>query len=76
MRSHGSSVTVAIISAIAEAEGVEETELDMPLSDVIDPDALDGLFRDTTGVLTFTFAGYRVEVTDRELVRVTPYAAN
>lgn len=37
------SLAVAVVTAVARREGVDETELP-PLRDAIDPDALDGVF--------------------------------
>lgn len=60
----------AVIHAIAAEEGVEPTELDSPLADVIDPDALETIFQADTGVLTFEFCGYRVTVDHEQRVEV------
>jgi len=59
----------AVLNRVAEAEGVEPSELDTPLYAVIDPDALDMLFwsdndgptRDT-GEVRFEYSGYKVTV--------------
>ena len=45
-------------------------ELTPPLYDVIDPEGLDGLFRDTTGELTFEYLGHSVRVTSDGAVSV------
>lgn len=39
------SLAVAVVEAVAERAGVDATDLDRPLYDVIDPDALDSLYR-------------------------------
>lgn len=61
----------AVVEAVAEAEDVDPTDL-APLYGVVDPDALDALFTSplsesnaptTAGTVTFTYEGYRVEVT-------------
>lgn len=72
-----SSVTVQIVSAIAEREGVDPVAIEPPLYEVIDPDALTAITKaDPAAELTlsFTYAGYRVTVTvDGEpVVDVTP----
>lgn len=57
-----------VIRAVADAEGVEPSALDTPLYEVIDPDALDRLFRSpadgshSTGCITFEYYGYGVNV--------------
>lgn len=52
-----------VIEAIAWTMDVDPTDLD-PLSDFVDPDALDGLFKWSTSevVVTFPAYGYAVEV--------------
>lgn len=64
------TLSTAVITAVAEHEGVDPTELDSRLYEVIDPDALDALFsgqRNDTGSpiarLTFSFNGSEVHVT-------------
>lgn len=58
----------AIIRAVADAEGVDPSELDTPLFEVVDPDALDTLFRfpadrsRSTGCISFEYYGYGVNV--------------
>lgn len=63
------SVVAAIIERIAEREGIDATDLDSRLYDVIDVDALETLVasvRDRPGHVnlrvTFTFHGYVVNV--------------
>lgn len=53
----------AVVRAVAERDGVPVEELDQPLYEVIDPDALGALFRSDTGRVTFEYAGHRVTVT-------------
>lgn len=66
-----------VLSAVAEAEGVEPAELDQSLSEVVDPDALRALFapkHDGTpreGAVTFTYCGYEVTVESPGGVRVS-----
>ncbi|WP_144920679.1 HalOD1 output domain-containing protein [Halorubrum salsamenti] len=62
------SATVAVVRAVAEAEGASPGDLSL-LSDVIDPEALDELFEDDrpgrSGVFfSFDYCGYAVTVTD------------
>lgn len=69
------SPSVAVVEQIAAAEGVDPVDLDVSLYDVLDPDALDALFRPATDGdaattrVTFPVADYQVTVTgDREVV--------
>lgn len=55
-----------IIEAIAEREGVDQTELP-PLFDTVDPEALDTLAADGVGI-SFDYAGYRIEVIDGKMI--------
>lgn len=50
----------AVLAAVAEREGVSRLELETPLFEAIDPDALNSLFRDTRVQVTFEYAGYIV----------------
>lgn len=63
------SVSATVVRAVAAAEGGTELELDEPLYDAVDPDALDQLFApkpDGTsrlfGQLHFRYHGYSVLV--------------
>lgn len=70
------SVSTRVVSAIADAKGVDPLDLP-PLFEDIDPDALDSLFEATAtsprteGRLTFTIDGYEVVVYSDETVTVT-----
>ncbi len=57
-------VSDAVVRAVAGAEGVDPVDLDVRLYDVLDPDALDRLFRgdSTVGRVEFTYTGYEVAV--------------
>jgi hypothetical protein len=59
-------VDVAVVCAVAEAKGVEPTELDQQLNDVVDADALQQLFVSSDDSLSATFFldGYRITVFD------------
>jgi hypothetical protein len=52
-----------VVEQVAAEEGVDPTELSEPLYSVIDAEALDRLFRDSTGSVQFTYTGYEVTVT-------------
>ncbi|WP_227355577.1 HalOD1 output domain-containing protein [Haladaptatus salinisoli] len=63
----GESPCIAVVNAIAEHEGASPDDIGQQLYDVIDPDALDALFRPRTngkprsdGKAVFTYRGYRV----------------
>lgn len=65
----GHSVSQAVIEAVAEAKGVPPAEIDPPLHEVVDPDALDRLFAPTftggdrpSGRIVFTYGGCEVVV--------------
>ncbi|MFB6188598.1 MAG: HalOD1 output domain-containing protein [Halapricum sp.] len=61
-------VSRIVVETIADAEGVEPTDMEERLYDVIDPDALNSLFRqEETGrtsaaTVSFEFHGYEVTV--------------
>ena len=65
-----------IIETVAEAEGVAPTELETPLYNVIDPEALDCLFhRESDGVtmegtVSFSFHGYEVTVASDSSIEI------
>lgn len=65
------TIPMRIVTTIAEAEGVDPTELDPPIYDVIDPEALAALFQtpgnttdSTEGGVIFPYNGYKVHVTN------------
>jgi hypothetical protein len=76
MPSSDTGVTVAtmgqterVLQRVADAEGTEPSELDEPLYEVIDPDALERLFDSSedgpsrdSGELRFPYHGYEVTV--------------
>lgn len=60
----------AVVEVVADAENVDPTELETPLHEVINPDALDTLFKSTAdgsprprGKLIFEYCGHTVSVT-------------
>lgn len=65
-------MSMAVIDAIADAENVAPTDLPVVLADVVDPDALDSLFREGGGSVCFEYAGYRVTVDADRDVGVAP----
>lgn len=62
--SAATSIDHRILEAVAEREGTSPVEFDTPLWDVVDPDALEALFRseDAAGRVSFTYLGHRVHV--------------
>jgi hypothetical protein len=52
----------AVVTAVADAEGVDPTELTQPLYDAVDPEALDTVFRRSDGWITFEYYGYVITV--------------
>ncbi|WP_436345572.1 HalOD1 output domain-containing protein [Natronorubrum sp. FCH18a] len=68
------TITEAVFSAVGDAERVSPLEL-QPLTTAIDPDALEALFRTSTGATTieFDYHGYRVCVSSDERVTVRVY---
>ncbi|AEN07870.1 hypothetical protein Halar_0647 (plasmid) [halophilic archaeon DL31] len=72
-----SSVTVRIVAAVADCEGVDPMALVTPLYEAIDPDALAAVTEadlETELTLSFNYAGYRVTVIvdDESIIEVTP----
>ncbi|WP_135302229.1 HalOD1 output domain-containing protein [Haloarcula amylovorans] len=52
----------AVFEAVAAREGIDPTELPEPMFPLIDPDALDSLFRRGTGRVAFEYLDYEVTV--------------
>lgn len=65
------SVVDAIATGIASLEQTTSDEL-RPLYEVIDTDALEELFRDTRGRLTFEYLDYEVTVYHDRSVEIDP----
>jgi hypothetical protein len=51
-----------VLSEVAQQEDVQPEDLNPPLFEVVDPDALDGLFKGDTGRVSFEYHGYSVTV--------------
>jgi len=59
-------VSLLVLDAVADAEGVSAAELPSPLYQIVDPEALDQLYEPSPEVstqLTFTYMGHTVDVT-------------
>ena len=73
-RSSQQSTVESIVTAVAERKGVDPTELERPLYEVIDSESLDGFFGDTTGEITFEYLDTIVTVDSEHGVSVEPAA--
>lgn len=62
----------AVVTAVAEVEGVAPHELSEPLFSAVDPDALDTLIQRSEVTVTFRYHGYRVTVNASGEVVVDP----
>jgi len=67
-----------VVESVAEAKGVDPVDLNPPLNDVVDLDALDALFSPVGGVprslgrVEFSYDGYVVVVEGNGSVTVEP----
>ena len=66
-------LVLEITEAVAEREGVDIIELESPLHDAIDTEALETLFAapQVDASVTFTYCGYTVEVDGDSEIRVS-----
>jgi len=64
VHSGAESLSVSVVEALAAAKGVSPVDIEQPLYDVVDPDALDRLFTDgnATARVVFGFADHEVTV--------------
>lgn len=76
--SEGRSVSECLVEALAAHEGIDAAGLDPPVYDVVDPEALDAVFRrgSVDGRIEFTFQGYQVVVRNGEPPSVAVGAAD
>ncbi|TYL36591.1 hypothetical protein CV102_21295 [Natronococcus pandeyae] len=76
------SLSYEVITAVAEREGVEPTEIEPPeydaLYEVVNPEALDSLFAPrengahrATGYVEFDYCGYHIVVTSDGGIEIT-----
>lgn len=63
--------STAVVRAVAAREGVTPTELDRSLYNAVNPDALDTLFNESDGSVTFRFHGYIVTLDSEGDVELT-----
>ncbi|AHF98850.1 hypothetical protein HALLA_08215 [Halostagnicola larsenii XH-48] len=67
-RSDSEPLSVKVVRKVAQMDGVDPTELDAPLYDVINPEALDELFEprrngeQRSGTVEFTYHGYDIVI--------------
>jgi hypothetical protein len=61
-------VSLAVVSAVSELKRIDPLELDAPLYDVVDPDALDDLFGETIGGRRNTYCRVQFEFDGCEVV--------
>ena len=67
-----------VVEAVAAEEGVRPTDIDPPLYEIVDPDALDSLFRSTLcaprndGCISFSYCDYVVTVHGSGRIEVQP----
>lgn len=63
---HSEPLSQAVVEAVARAEDEDALDLEVPLYDAIDPDALDALFQtgdaSVDGYIEFVYYGYEVTV--------------
>jgi len=57
-----STLSDAVVEAVADYLGIDETDVGEPLYDVINTDSLDDLFRGGSGEVSFRYTGLRVTV--------------
>lgn len=69
---HDQPTSERVVRAVAKREAVDATELDPPLFEAVQPDALDSLFdgRDTDGRVEFQWLGYRIVVFSSGSIRI------
>lgn len=65
-------VSQEIIQTIASLEGVDVTELTLPLNEAIDPEALDRVLESSSATVTFEYSGYRIRVDNNSNIDATP----
>jgi hypothetical protein len=65
----GPHLSEAVVEAVADAKDVDSTELEPPLTTVVDADALDNLFvSETDGCVVFEYSGCEVVVESNRTV--------
>lgn len=69
---HRRDIVVKIIQEVGSRKNIPEAELP-PISDVIEPEALNRLFADAEGELqlTFQYAGFEITVDETQTIELT-----
>lgn len=70
------SIIAQIVRKVADYENIDPVELNPPLGEVIDPDALEALFEDPRKDdlrITFTYQDYEISVRPGEGVQIHPF---
>lgn len=65
----------AVVEVVAKEEDVAPENLEPPLYEVVDPDALDSLFdddRDPIGTVSFVYKGHQIVVDSTDSVSLVP----
>lgn len=70
------SLSEAVLYEVSKKTGESPKELNPPLFDVIDPEALDSIFRADTGHVSFEYHGYVVTVSHAGTVNLEPAEAD
>jgi len=65
-------ITSEVVGAVARVEGVDPAAVEPTLFEAVDGEALDQLFRETTGHVAFEYNGYEVTVTSEGDVSLAP----
>ena len=66
------SLMSEVVSAVASSEDVDPVAVEPALFEAVDGEALDRLFRETAGHVTFEYDGYEVTVTSGGDVTLEP----
>lgn len=70
------STSETVLHEVARHKGVPPEELNPPLYDAIDPEALNTIFRGDTGLISFEYHGYVVTVGHSGNVNLEPTEAD
>ncbi|QFU84657.1 HalOD1 output domain-containing protein [Natronorubrum aibiense] len=78
---HDQPVSLKVVQSVAERDGVPVEELEPPLHNAIDTDALDSLFRATTpekipSMVEFSYNGYTIRIDKNGAVTVIDQLSN
>lgn len=73
------SISLKVVTKVAEREGIAPEELEPPLHSAVDTEALDSIFRPPTSdrepvSIVFTYKGYTIRVDGPDEIRVSDQA--